>query len=164
MELHEVIYDKNCNIREEVYMHQTKRFLNLSLGNQNDHYITTLNCVNNSLQKLIKKISLLNKDPIIIITSDQVPPYLDLANPIHFDVNKDFGVHLSIKLPEKCKFLIPEKISNVNLFRLVFACIEGKEPNFIEDKFFFADQDLKRYGKEIYIDSKLKNWTEFKDY
>ena len=73
--------------------------------------------------------------------------------------------HLNIQPgPERCKSLIPEKISNVNLFKLIFACIEGKEPNFVEDKFFYANQDLKRLGKETYIDDKLKEWTQLKDY
>ena len=54
--------------------------------------------------------------------------------------------------------------SFVNLFKLIFACIEGKEPNFVEDKFFYANQDLKKLGKETYIDDKLKEWTQLKDY
>ena len=162
MELHEVIYDESCNVRKEVLMHQTKRFLSIPLDNNRSHYITTLNCVNNALKKLIEKISLLNKDPIIIIGSDHAPTYF--KKPLYFNVNKDFGTHLSIKLPERCKSLIPKKISNVNLFKLIFACIEGKEPNFVEDKFFYANQDLKKLGKETYIDDKLKEWTQLKDY
>ena len=64
-------------------------------------------------------------------------------------------------------FKVPESFQKKLTYKTRDSIIRNyfdKEPNFIEDKFFFADQDLKRYGKEIYIDSKLKNWTEFKDY
>jgi hypothetical protein len=48
---------------------------------------------------------------------------------------------MTFKLPKKCKKNYYDKISPVNNMHLVFSCLTEKEPQYVEDKFFYANEN-----------------------
>ena len=44
-----------------------------------------------------------------------------------------------VRQPDKCKPHFYEHISTINIFEMVFACIEGRKPSYFDDKAFLTD-------------------------
>ena len=57
------------------------------------------------------------------------------------EIQKKFGILLSVRWPKECKYLGKEKYTPINLFSRVFACLNGKRPDYEkmakDDAFFY---------------------------
>ncbi len=99
-------------------------------------YVTDIKCLNSDILELIDTILSSSENPVIIIQSDTGPTYLrDWKNP---DWPEDeflerYGILNAVRLPQHCRQFLYPKMTPVNIFRVVFACIEGKEPEYIDD-------------------------------
>ena len=90
--------------------------------------------------KFIKK----DKDALIIIQSDhgfgQTFNIRDRSKPINLsdeEIEKVIGIFSSFKIPNSCKKFLNDNFSAVNTFRIIFACLDKKEPELLPYKTFF---------------------------
>ena len=116
--------------------------LNPGLGNASaKQYITDLPCLNRQIIKTIDYILAKdNSDPIILIQSDHgIVHDMEGIN----EKNKLIRLKnlMTFKLPNQCKDYYYDRISPVNNMHLVFSCLTGKRPNYVEDKFFFTNKN-----------------------
>ena len=114
-----------------------------------DGYIANVKCLNGQLIDLVDVILRDDAtDPIILISADHGNtfdrPFRDSENG---DIDPDalriaFSVLLTMRLPEgECRDSVYPKISLVNQFRLVFACLTDRKPDFLPDRHFLPLQD-----------------------
>jgi len=78
-------------------------------------------------------------EKIVVITSDHgtsysVPKGLEAADwPREALLERSSTLNAWL-LPEACRSLVYDGITPINHFRLIAACIRGKEPDFLEDR------------------------------
>jgi hypothetical protein len=123
--------DALCNRISKRRMRKHKDFLN------------QLQCVNIQLTELIDQIARDSPDAIIIINSDHGPRLSAPGFQSIFDYTPEqIQEHLSIlnavRLPPTCRTRLEPDLSPINSLRLVFACLGGHEPRFIDDRHFIA--------------------------
>ena len=114
-------------------------------------YLGELKCVNKQLAELVEFI--IDNDPnsIIIIQADTGTHFgydnkrfiddIPLSEWSEEDLENNFANLTAIRIPQRFhKWLYPS-ISQVNLFRLIFAVIENKQPSFIADYSYSTHYD-----------------------
>ena len=53
-----------------------------------------------------------------------------------------YAIQMALRVPDgRCKKLQYASLSPVNLFRLVFACLEDKAPDFLPDKYYMRGSE-----------------------
>jgi len=106
---------------------------------------TDTRCLNDSTITTID--SILENDrsnPIIIIQGDhgfsfRMPDEKEAEWNVASDLSlqkRRLAILNTLRLPESCRDLFYPEISPVNTFRLVFACLEGRAPDFVPDRHF----------------------------
>lgn len=65
---------------------------------------------------------------------------------------------MAVRAPEKCKKLLYNSISPINILRFAIVCVENKEPNYLEDISFFSwsrnlggDDKIYKYPEEVIL-------------
>lgn len=120
-------------------------------------YVEAIECVNNRLISFSKFIEEKDPEAIVIFHSDHGSKFSMELTRRFSDWTPDqfaerFGVLLAIKAPSQCLDPLPHNFSLVNLYRLVFACISGEKPSFLENRNYvmlghIIDQGDKNNGK-----------------
>jgi len=118
--------------------------------------IFALRCLHPQLISLMDAIIEKFEDPIIVLQSDHGTPFLtdwrtDGWPREEFD--ERFGVLNAMRLPSSCRHMLTDDMTLVNTFRIIFACLSGKEPDLLEDRFF----DIGYYSTGSV---KLLEWAE----
>jgi hypothetical protein len=116
-------------------------------------FLNQTRCANIQTKNFVEFVVRIDPDAIIILSSDHGSPFVDWSLP--YDkwpasaVRERFGILNAMRLPETCKTLFYDRISPVNFFELVFACIEQREPHFREDRIYIStfDKMHKQYGQ-----------------
>ena len=110
-------------------------------------YIHDLKCLNRNLLNLIDHIQETDgSDPIILIQGDHGYRYYGLATDPAAGGTKNqlrrarYAIFNAFRLPADCRDHIYNSISPVNTFRVVFACIEGRAPKLLPDRFYGHDE------------------------
>ena len=101
-------------------------------------YISNLKCVNKQLRHTITRIRKDDPSAIIIVHGDHGTDFtlnweqgpLDWTGE---QLAERFGIQIAMHLPKECRHLSYEGISPVNIFEVVFACLEGRGPNIKPD-------------------------------
>ena len=114
-------------------------------------YLDNLRCTNRQILPAVDWIMANRPGAIIVLQSDhgldfdesdyqpdenQQPAGLDWEA---FDGRA--GILSAWRLPEPCREYLDPAITAVNTFRLVFGCLEGRAPEFIEDRFFLSSYE-----------------------
>ena len=116
--------------------------LNPGLGDASaDQYKIDLPCLNNQVINTIDYI--LENDetnPIILIQSDH-----GISHEMSGVNSQDKLIRLknlmTFKLPNKCKDFYYDDISPVNNMHLTFSCLTENKPNYVQDRFFYANKN-----------------------
>lgn len=123
------------------------------MGGRQD-FLNQLQCVNLQLTELLDQILRDAPDAIIFVSSDHGPRLSVLGYQSIFDYSQSqIREHLSIlnaiRVPPTCRTHLKPDLSPINTLRLVFACLGGHRPRFIEDRYFIAPARPKHrdYGK-----------------
>jgi hypothetical protein len=110
-------------------------------------------CANRKTKEFVEFVVRNDPDAIILLNSDHGSPFVNWSLP--YDkwpdsaIRERFGILNAMRLPTECKELFYDNISPVNFFELVFACIERREPHFLEDRIYIStfDKTHKQYGQ-----------------
>jgi len=106
-------------------------------------YLNDLRCTNQQLIQVIDKI--LSRDPkaIIVLHSDHGTAYsvnwgwpLDEWPRRAFE--ERFSILMTLRLPTDCRQMLYPSLSPVNVFRVTFACLEGRPPETLADVSYVA--------------------------
>jgi len=106
---------------------------------------TDVVCVNRALERAVEQIIARDPgDPIIILQGDHGFKFRLPSDPEAAPDARTRGagpvrrlaILNAIRLPRSCRDRFYDTISPVNTFRLVFACLEGKAPEFVADRHF----------------------------
>jgi len=134
--------DAHCNLISKRRMRKKKDFLN------------QLQCVNIQLVELIDQITRDTPDAVVIVSSDHGPRLSALGFQSIFDytpaqVREYLSILNAVRLPSSCRTRLMPDLSPINTLRLVFACLGGHEPRFVENRHFIATAWPKHrdYGK-----------------
>ena len=120
---------------------------------------TDVVCTNRSVERVVDEILRIDaRAPIIILQGDHGFGFrLPGEEGTAFDVGSDRALQVrrlailnAIRLPAACRDAFYEAISPVNTFRLVFACIEGRQPDFVADRYFLRPRGSKGGLMEVH--------------
>jgi hypothetical protein len=121
-------FDKNC--QEILAKRKT------ATSSSKPEYLNDLRCTNQQLIRVIDKI--LSRDPqaIIVLHSDHGTSYnVDWSWPLEQWPRKAFeercSILMALRLPADCRQSLYPSLSPVNIFRVTFACLEGRLPEIL---------------------------------
>lgn len=110
-------------------------------------YEAAVTCLFDRLQTAIDRILAVDEDPVIIIQGDHGPRLgvnPSTSGMVLLGEEMHFSVLSAIRLPRRCEGLrIPEDLTLVNTFRIVFACLQDEPPDLLPDRHFPI---LREYG------------------
>jgi hypothetical protein len=143
------IYHADCSIRDEI-IHDYgplrdggKDTAGRELYRQ--LYAESAECVSRQIVFFAREIVRRDPTAIVLIQSDHGSDTTvdwSAAMPLSAwtaaAVEERFGVLNAIRLPQRCHRWQYDRMSPVNTFRLVFACLEGREPDYLPDRSFVA--------------------------
>ena len=110
-------------------------------------YVNDIECVNPAVIDLVDSILADDADPIIIVQSDHGSTYLHDWSTAEWpddEFKERYGILNAIRLPERCRQQLYPTMTPVNTFRIVFACIEERAPELVDDVSLL----IRYYGKE----------------
>lgn len=107
-------------------------------------YADAVRCLFTQLRGAVDRILEADPDAVILIQGDH-GPRLGLGPHTSGEVLLDdpmfFSAFSAMRLPAGCEDTVPEDVTLVNTFRLVFACLADEEPDLLEDRFFPIRRD-----------------------
>jgi hypothetical protein len=115
-------------------------------------FMTQTHCANTKAKEFVNFVVQTDPNALILLNSDHGSPFVNWSLP--YDkwpfsaVRERFGILNAMRLPPECRPLYYDGISPVNFFELVFACIEHRDPHFLEDRIYIStfDKTHKQYG------------------
>lgn len=107
---------------------------------ETEDYMAALQCTN---RKLLEMLDTIDDDAVVVVLADHGPgfgirwsrPFDEWSEQI---VRERYGVLSALRLPEGCRDTVPGDLSAVNVFRVVLACLDGTEPELLEDRWFMS--------------------------
>jgi hypothetical protein len=119
-----------------------------------ERFLAQVQCANRQVIPLMDEILKSDPDSIILINSDHGSGLtVDWSLPYNqwpeSAIRDRLGNLDAMRLPEPCRPMFYDGISPVNYFELVFACIEEREPHFLEDRIYIStfDKSHPHYGQ-----------------
>lgn len=114
-------------------------------------YINEIKCLNKKIKKFIQTINENDPEAIVIIHGDHGPHPERLDGLSH----EKYGIHLksnlsplmAIKLPTNCRQLTYDKLSAVNIHRVVLSCLTNSTINLVPDDSYFVIIDKDEFIK-----------------
>ena len=134
--VHDNLYNADCSLQRKLAENNLKRENRPDRQlSEKEPFIQTVKCINKLLVQFVEMIIRKNKDAIIVVTADHGTGFSrDFGERSAAVVRERSAVLSSWRLPPHCDSLLYDGISNVNHFRVIFACLTGEEPQFLEDK------------------------------
>lgn len=121
--------DATCEVRMDASMDQ-------SLQQTPEEYGGALRCLADRLVAAIDLIQQQDPEAVVVVQSDHGAALtFDLRTAPTYPAER-YSVFSALRLPEGCRDDVPETLTNVNVFRVVLACLDGREPTLLEDRFF----------------------------
>ena len=131
------IYRADCSIRDEFRFELDPGVELFGTGEEMyRQYVEQLSCVNDLVRQTVVEIQDRDPDAIIIFQGDHGLGKLEAGYPSHKSMQARYGILNAWHLPDRCAGYLYDGITPVNTFRLVFACLNGTEPNFVPDRLF----------------------------
>lgn len=124
-------------------------------------YIETLSCVNRQVLDVVDEILRVDRTAFVVFQGDHGTAFRNqLDKPIEqwseADVTERFAILNAYRFPGECRAMADNSYSAINTFPLVFACLEGRKPALVPDRFFLAAYEGKpSYGKVISVNRVL---------
>lgn len=122
--------DADCRLRDVP--------LSFAAWGEGPEYADAVRCLFDRLEASVGRILEVDEDPVIIIQGDHGPRLglsAETTGEVLLDGDMFFSALSAIRLPEPCADLdVPEDLTLVNTFRVVFACLEDRRPELLEDR------------------------------
>lgn len=104
-------------------------------------YSHQMRCTVKLLPKLLQRIRESDPDAIVIAQSDHgvsirgqhLKPVSELSDD---EIRENLSIFNVYRLPDDCRQYLRTGLTPVNTFRLVFACLDNREPDLLEDRMF----------------------------
>lgn len=127
--------DAECNLLPLDFERRGKR-----------HFVNQVQCVNRHLRQLLERLLRDDPEALVILSSDHgprdsVPAGTALYELSDGQIRESLGILSAFRLPADCAAHFRPELTPVNHMRLVFACLGGHPPNFVEEKYFIARPD-----------------------
>lgn len=109
-------------------------------------YRDATTCLLDRLEQAVDAILATDDDPVILITGDHGPRFGldgDTRGRVLLDGEMFASAYSAIRLPRSCDTRIPDDLTFVNTFRIVFACLRGEPPDLLEDRWFPIEREYK---------------------
>jgi len=126
------------------------------LGNQ-------LSCAESQIKELVDAILTNDPEALIIIQSDHGMDYRGSQNTyLHELTSEEYRRMLLIfsafHLPDPCASHLRPGLTTVNTFRVVFACLDGRAPDLLEDQTFVSKRMSLNQGPDLskFFDRNIK--------
>jgi len=106
-------------------------------------YVDLIRCVNTTILETAGRLAARDPDAIVIFMSDHGSASItNFKRPLSewdaSQIAERLPILLAVRMPPACAGLGGAARSPVNVMETVFACIEGREPNLRQDRFFIA--------------------------
>lgn len=111
-----------------------------------------LDCINRQVIDLVDSLSASYEDPIILITGDHGfwSDGYEAMEP--GSLLSRYSIFTALRLPELCRDSVSNTLTPFNLFEVIFACIEGRSPNFKQNRLFWTlNLKLGEWGSPIKV-------------
>jgi hypothetical protein len=109
-------------------------------------YKNDVRCLNTELTGLIDEI--LRRDPraVILMHGDHGTAFsVDWTPPIdkwpRQQLDERLAIFLGVRLPSRCSQYLYKELSPVNIYPLLFACLQGVQPSLNEDRSYVTPKD-----------------------
>ena len=104
-------------------------------------YGQQMKCAVKQFPKLLRAIRKHDPGAIVVIQSDHgisfFGQHLKPVSALSEDeLRENLSVFSAYRLPPRCRRHLRPGLTSVNTFRLVFACLDGREPELLEDRMF----------------------------
>ena len=141
-------YNKDCKLVYRLHGPGSRDAYELNYEIWSDSYYGQTKCAEKELVKYAKKIIEHDKNAIILIHSDHGIDHLSIKH--DHPEKKDLpdmsfenllGVFAAFRMPERCNKFLDAENSPVNAFRIIFACLDNKQPVLLPHKTFVIDND-----------------------
>lgn len=104
-------------------------------------YGQQMRCAVKQFPKLLRAIRERDPDAIVVIQSDHgisfFGQHLKPVSALSEDeLRENLSVFSAYRLPQHCRKHLRPGLTSVNTFRIVFACLDGREPELLEDRMF----------------------------
>lgn len=143
--LHDRLYDAQCRFREDAAGSAVNPLeKNVKpLEEKKREYVESLKCINRQLIELTDSIIKKDPDAIIVIQGDHGSEFIwagEEQKPLMEWSREAFEERTAIlnlaRFPAQCRDSLYPTMSSINTFPLIFACIDGKKPDLLEDLTF----------------------------
>jgi hypothetical protein len=119
--------------------------LDFAAWGEGPEYRDATTCLLARLEVAVDAILAADEDPVIVISGDH-GPRLGLSGATEGEVLLEGEMFLSaftaIRLPAACADLdVPDDMTLVNTFRIVFACLADQPPDLLEDRLYPIRRD-----------------------
>jgi hypothetical protein len=140
-------FDTNCQ--------QSLGKPNLTLWNKSSKpaYLNDVRCTNQQLIRVLDTILARDPQAIIVLHSDHGTAYsVNWQGPIdqwsREAFEERFSILMALRLPADCRQTLYPSLSPVNIFRVTFACLEGRPPETLADVSYIAPyEDNEQAGR-----------------
>jgi len=111
-----------------------------------EEYARAIDCLNPEVLSMIDRIEARDPDAIVVVAGDHGPRFgFDFERPesqwTRPQFAQRFGMLNAQRLPEHCRSSAPEAAAPVNTFRIILACITGRELKLLPAKHYLVDQN-----------------------
>ena len=119
-------------------------FLRLWHPERRREFIDQIQCTNTQALRLLDRLGRTDPDALVIVQADHGSAFLQpFAQPVHRwtreQVVERFSILSAIKLPSPCEGMeVPDDLTSVNTFRIVFACLTGVAEELVPTRHFVA--------------------------
>jgi len=148
MAVHDSIYNSDCTLRHDLGAEQIDKIDDAErMSASTRAYSETIDCVNSKLKALLDRLLDYDPDALVVLTSDHgsaFSPHGKIetgasawTGPEYVDERT--AILSSWRLPINCKNDLPNDLSLVNNFRLIFSCITGHRSEMLPNRFFAHD-------------------------
>lgn len=112
--------------------------LSMSRWGEGEEYGDAVTCLFDRLQVAVEQILASDDDPVIIIQGDHGPRLglsADTTGVVRLDGDMFLSAFNAIRLPTACdEHRVPDDMTMVNTFRLVFACLEDRPADLLPNR------------------------------
>jgi len=108
-----------------------------------DDYKNAVRCANDSALRTAKHIQEVDPRAIVVFQADHGSGFLanwngPLASWSKTDVDERSSILNLVRLPEQCRKWIRPNLSPINTMRLVFGCIERRQPDYLDERSYLV--------------------------
>jgi hypothetical protein len=109
-------------------------------------YVNDIKCLNSQLLSLIDKITNRDENAIIVLHGDHGSAFnVDWSLPIEewpaTQAEERFSILMGLRLPKQCMKYLYDELSPVNIYPVIFACLQGEQPQLRPDKSYVTVKD-----------------------